>query len=168
GKEPDISEDAFVHPESTVIGEVKVGKESSIWPSASVRGDSNSIDIGEETSVQDSAVIHTESKKSAEIGDRVTIGHNAIVHACKVEDEVLIGMGATVLSGAKIGKHSIIAAGALVPEGKEVPEGSVVMGVPGEVVRDIKVDDIQYIRENAQVYVEKAEKYQETMEEVNQ
>jgi len=156
---PNVHEEAFVHPDATVIGDVTIGSNSSIWPSASVRGDSDSIEIGERTSIQDGVVIHTEHARGTRIGDGVTVGHNAIVHACEVEDDCLIGMGATVLSGATIGTGSIIAAGALVPEETEVPPGSVVMGVPGKVVRETTEDDIEHIRNNAQEYVDKVDRF---------
>ncbi len=166
GESPKIDKEAFVHPEATVIGDVEIEDNSSVWPSASLRGDSNSIRIGSKTSVQDNAVIHTDESNPADIGNRVTIGHGAIVHGCTVEDEVLIGMGATVLSGAYIGKHSIIAAGAVVPEGKDIPKGSLVMGVPGKIVRELEESDVEHIRQNAQVYVDKLKEYKESMEEV--
>ncbi len=159
GMRPDIADSCFVAPDATVIGNVVVGAESSVWPHASVRGDSDQIRIGERCSVQDGAVLHTADGSPAVVGDGVTMGHQAVVHGCRVGDDCLIGMNATVLSGAEVGDGCIVAAGALVPEGREIPDRSVVMGVPGEVVRDVTDDDLARIRENAKIYVDKAERY---------
>lgn len=163
---PDVHEDAFLFPSADIIGDVEIGADSSVWPSASVRGDSNQVRIGEGTSIQDGCVVHTTADDPAIIGDRVTVGHGAIVHGCTVDDEVLIGMGARVLSGATVGEHSIIAAGAVVPEGMAIPSNSVVMGVPGEVVRETTADDIERIHENAQIYLEKVDRYRDGLDEV--
>jgi len=165
GDRPDVDDSCFVHPEATIIGDVGIGEQSSVWPHASIRGDSNSIRVGERTSVQDGAVLHTTVQDRCVVGDDVTVGHGAIVHGCEVADEVLVGMGSSVLSGAEVGEQSIIAAGALVTEETEIPPRSVVMGVPGEVVREVTEDDIAYIRENAQVYVDKTERYRFRLEE---
>ncbi len=165
--EPHIHDTCFVAPNASVIGAVQIGKDSSVWPFASLRGDSNTIRIGERTSVQDNAVIHTEHARGTHIGDDVTIGHNAIVHACTVQDTVLIGMGAIILSGAEIGEESIIAAGAVVPEDTKIPPRSLVMGVPGKIVRELTGEEVARIQENAQVYVEKIQAYRETFEVFN-
>lgn len=165
GERPEIHDSCFVHPDATIIGDVRVGGQSSVWPHASLRGDSNSIRVGDRTSVQDGAVLHTTAQDPCVVGDDVTIGHGAIVHGCEIGDEVLVGMGSSVLSGAEVGDRCIIAAGALVTEGTEIPPGSVVMGVPGEVVREVTEDDIEYIRDNAQVYVDKTERYRSGLEE---
>lgn len=159
GNAPDIHDACFVAPNASVIGEVTIEEESSVWPFASIRADSDVIRIGERCSVQDGAVLHTADGFPCRIGNDVTIGHGAIVHACTVADECLIGMGAKVLTGAEIGEHCIVAAGAVIPEGKEIPAGSVVMGVPGKVVREVTEEDVKRIRENAEIYVEKAERY---------
>lgn len=131
---------AFIHPDAVVLGDVTLGDRASVWPTAVLRGDSDRIVVGSETSVQDGAVLHADDGVPCTIGDRVTIGHRAIVHGATVEDDCLIGMGAIVLNHAVIGRGSLIGAGALVPEGMRVPPGSVVLGVPGKVVRS--VDDV--------------------------
>ncbi len=150
---------AFIAETATVIGEVTLGKESSVWFSAVLRGDSAPITIGEGTNVQDNAVIHVDEGMPAVIGNRVTIGHGAIIHGATVGDDVLIGMGAIILNGAKIGSHSIIAAGSVVPEGKVIPAHSMVMGLPARVVRKIKGEEIAKIGRGAKHYIEHVNKY---------
>lgn len=147
-------------PNATVTGDVQIGEGSSIWFGTVVRGDSDTIRIGEQTNVQDNAVLHCSKGNPLTIGNRVTIGHHAIVHGCTIEDEVLIGMGATIMDAAKIGKHSIIGAGALVPPGKVIPEGSVVLGCPGKVHHLVTPEQIEQILDNAQEYVEYAQLYE--------
>lgn len=147
-------------PNATITGDVKIGSKSSIWFGTVVRGDSDTICIGEQTNVQDNAVLHCSKGHPLTIGNKVTIGHHAIVHGCTIEDEVLIGMGATIMDGARIGTHSIIGAGALVPPGKEIPEGSVVLGCPGKVSHPVSPQQIEQILENAQEYVEYAQMYE--------
>ncbi len=149
----------FIAETATVIGDVTMGKESSVWFSAVLRGDAAPITIGEGTNVQDNAVIHVDEGEPTIIGKRVTIGHGAIVHGATVEDEVLIGMGSIILSHARIGTHSIIAAGSVVTEGMEVPPRSLVMGVPGKVVRHIKDEELAKIEDGAKHYVERAKNY---------
>ena len=135
---PKLEDDVFIAPGAWVIGDVVIGKKSSVWFNSVVRGDEHFIRIGTETNVQDSAVLHgTPVDFPLEIGDRVTIGHGAIVHGCIIEDECMIGMGSIVMDGAKIGKGSLIAAGSLVPQGFIVPAGSLVMGSPAKVVKTL-------------------------------
>lgn len=144
GISPEIPEDCFVAPNATVVGDVKMGKECSIWFNAVVRGDVNSIQMGNRVNVQDGACIHCTYKKTKTIiGNNVSIGHNAIVHGCKVEDNVLIGMGAIVMDDATIGQNSIIAAGAVVLEGTEVPPGTIFAGVPAKKIKDISPELLQ-------------------------
>jgi len=135
---PKLEEDVFIAPNAWIIGDVVIGKRSSIWFNTVVRGDEHYIRIGSETNVQDSAVLHgTPLEFPLEIGDRVTIGHGAIVHGCSIDDECMIGMGAIVMDGAKIGKGSLIAAGSLVTQGLFVPPGSLVMGSPGKIIKTL-------------------------------
>ncbi len=149
----------FVAETATVIGDVTIGKDSSIWFSAVLRGDAAPITVGEGTNIQDSAVIHVDPGLPATIGRHVTIGHGAIVHGATVEDDVLIGMGSIILNGAHIGSHSIIAAGSVVPEGKEIPPHSLVMGVPGKVVRHVTEEEDARITDGAEHYTERARNY---------
>lgn len=141
GVSPQIPEDCFVAPNATIVGDVKMGAECSVWFNAVVRGDVNSIVMGNKVNVQDGACIHcTYEKTKTVIGNNVSIGHNAIVHGCTVEDNVLIGMGAIVMDRVKIGSNSIIAAGAVVLEDTVVPPGSIFAGVPAKKVKDISQD----------------------------
>jgi gamma-carbonic anhydrase len=151
GTVPRIAASAYIDTSAQVIGNVTVGERSSIWPNAVARGDINSIVIGEESNVQDHAVLHCDPGEAFRlvIGNRVTIGHQAVVHGCTIEDESLIGIGAIVLNGARIGRGSVVAAGAVVPEGMQVPAGSMVMGVPGKIKREVAPDEQERFRENA-------------------
>ena len=142
--------------DATVLGDVILHENVNVWYGAVIRGDSDTIEIGKDSNVQDGTIIHTDHGHPVHIGQRVTIGLRAIVHGCTVEDEVMIGMGAIVMNGAKIGKHSIIGAGALVPEGKEIPAGSIVVGCPGKIIHQTSEEQVQEIIENAKHYVELA------------
>jgi len=164
---PEIDESCFVAPDATIIGHVDLAADASIWPGAVVRADSDTIRIGERSNVQDNAVLHTAGGYPTNVGRDVTIGHSAIVHACDVGDETLIGMGAKVLTDAVIGDNCIVAAGAVVPEETEIPDGSVVMGVPGQVVREMTADDIERVRENARIYVEKKDSYRDGLQRLD-
>jgi carbonic anhydrase/acetyltransferase-like protein (isoleucine patch superfamily) len=144
GVSPQIPEDCFVAPNATIVGDVVMGSECSIWFNAVVRGDVNTIKMGNKVNVQDGACIHcTYQKTETLIGNNVSIGHNAIVHGCTVEDNVLIGMGAIVMDRVRIGKNSIIAAGAVVLEDTDVPPGSIFAGVPAKKVKDISQELLQ-------------------------
>jgi len=135
GITPQIHEEAFVAPQVFLSGDVRVGRYSSLWPCVVARGDVNYISVGECSNVQDLTCLHVADDYPCIIGDYVTIGHGAVIHGCDIEDHVLIGMNATVLTGAKVGRGSIIAAGALVRENDVIPPNSLVVGVPGKVVR---------------------------------
>ena len=157
GFSPQIPDDCFVAPNATIVGDVIIGKECSIWFNAVIRGDVNSIRIGNKVNIQDGACIHcTYQKTQTIIGNNVSIGHNAIVHGCNVEDNVLIGMGAIVMDRVKIGQNSIIAAGAVVLEDTEVPAGSIFAGVPAKKVKDISQEllkgEIERIANNYIMY----------------
>ncbi len=149
----------FIAENSQVVGDVTIGKESSVWYNVTIRGDAAPITIGEGTNVQDNSVIHVDTDGPTRIGSRVTIGHGAIVHAATVADDVLIGMGAIILSGAQIGEFSIIGAGALVPEGMQVPPRSLVLGVPAKIIREVTEEEIARIHNGAQGYIERAKNY---------
>jgi len=160
GIRPRIAASAYIDPSAQVIGDVVVGERSSIWPNVTARGDVNSIHIGEESNIQDNSVLHCDAGLfPLRIGNRVTVGHLAMLHGCTIEDDCLIGIGAVVLNGAKIGRGSAIAAGAVVPEGTEVPPGSMVMGIPAKVKRQITAEESARFRENAEHYVAEARIY---------
>lgn len=159
GNKPDIHDSCFIAENATVIGRVKINKNSSIWFGTVVRGDGNYITIGENTNIQDNCTIHINDTHPTIIGDYVTAGHGAIVHACKVGNNVLVGMGAIVLDGAEIGDNVIIGAGALVPPNKKIPSNSMVMGTPAKIVRELNEEDRKSIIETALHYVELAKEY---------
>jgi len=161
GQQPLIPANAFVAPGAIVVGSVTLGDEVSVWFQATARGDINSIAIGAQTNIQDGAVIHVADASGTIIGERVTVGHNAIVHACTVDDEVLVGMGAIVMDGAEIGARTIIGAGALVTAGKKIPPGSMVMGSPARVVRALSIEEQESIQGWAQRYVVLGRRYLE-------
>ena len=148
-----VDPSAFVHPLAVVLGEVTIGPRVSIWPTAVVRADSDAIEIGAESNVQDGAVLHTDPGLPMHIGARVAIGHRAIVHGATVEDEVLIGMGAILLNGCRIGRGSLVAAGAVVREGVQVPPDSLVVGVPGRVVRETTSEERARIARTVDAYL---------------
>jgi carbonic anhydrase/acetyltransferase-like protein (isoleucine patch superfamily) len=155
GTEPKVHPSVFVADDARVVGDVTVGADSSIWFGAVVRGDEHWIKIGARTNIQDRCVLHvTHDLFPLDIGDDVTVGHGAILHGCLVERMCLIGMGAVVLDGARVGAGSVIGAGALIREGQEVPPGSLVVGVPGRVVREVSSHEREMIRFSAGHYVE--------------
>ena len=154
-----IAEWVYIAEGAKIIGDVTIGEDSSVWYNAVIRGDTNSIVIGENTNVQDNAVLHTSHSYPLRIGDNVTIGHGAIVHGCTVGNNVLIGMGAIVLDGAVIEDNCIIGAGALVTQNKVMPTGSLVLGNPAKVVREISDEERLSILENANEYSDEARKY---------
>jgi carbonic anhydrase/acetyltransferase-like protein (isoleucine patch superfamily) len=162
GVYPRIAASCYIDSSAQLIGDIEIGERSSVWCNVTIRGDVNYIRIGEESNVQDNSVIHVEHDIYPTIvGNRVTVGHSVTLHGCVIEDDCLIGIGAIILNGAKIGQGSVIAAGALVPERMEVPPGSMVMGVPARVKREITSEERERFRENAQNYVRYRETYRE-------
>ncbi len=152
-QEPEYDDTNYIAETAVVIGDVTLGAEASIWHHCVLRGDVNWIRIGDGTNVQDHTVVHvTHGTAPTDVGARVTIGHNAIIHGCTIEDEVLIGMGATVLDHAVIGQHSIVGAQALVTKNTEIPPRSLVLGQPAEVVRDVTDEEVEAIQEGAENY----------------
>lgn len=158
---PRVHSTAFVAPGSTVIGDVALLEEASVWYGAVLRGDINRIIIGPRSNIQDCAVIHLANDLAAVVGQLVTVGHSAIVHACTIEDEVLIGMGAIILDGAEIGARSIVGADTLVTAETKIPSGSLVLGSPGRVVRPLSLDEQAKIKTWALKYVETARLFRE-------
>ncbi|HEX2950160.1 MAG TPA: gamma carbonic anhydrase family protein [Armatimonadota bacterium] len=161
---PALDNVAFVAKNATVIGDVTLGRNVSIWYGASVRGDMAAITIGDGSNVQENATVHVDPGIPVSIGAGVTIGHNAVIHGATIEDDVLIGMGAIVLNHAVVGTGSIIAAGAVVREGMVVPPGSLVAGVPGKILKELTPEQQAHIRENGAIYVECAKAHQRAAE----
>ena len=156
---PQIDPQSWIAPNATVIGQVHLAKNASIWWNATVRGDTDCIRIGENTNIQDGSVLHTDPGAPLTVGKWVTVGHKAILHGCTVGDESLIGMGAVVLNHAVIGRHCLVGAGALVTEGKTFPDGSLIVGSPARVVRQLAPEQMAALRQSAQKYIENARRY---------
>jgi carbonic anhydrase/acetyltransferase-like protein (isoleucine patch superfamily) len=155
-KKPVLGKDVYIARGAVVFGDVTLGDYSSIWYNAVLRGDINSILVGHHTNIQDNAVLHLADEYGCVVGNYVTIGHSAIVHACIVGDETLIGMGAVVLDGTVIGPQSLIGANALIPQGVTIPEGSLVLGSPGKIVRALSSEERSGLKAWAEKYVENA------------
>jgi carbonic anhydrase/acetyltransferase-like protein (isoleucine patch superfamily) len=150
---------AFVAPNATVIGEVAADPDIGVWYGAVIRADKDRISIGARSNIQDNCVVHTSAGHPVHIGEDVSVGHGAILHGCTIRDRVLVGMGAIVLNGAIVGEESIIGAGALVSEGKEIPPRSLVLGVPGKIVRQVTAEEITATLQNASSYVKLAREH---------
>jgi gamma-carbonic anhydrase len=155
GVTPTIAASVFVDESAQIIGNVIIGDESSVWMNAVVRGDVNAVRIGRRTNLQDGTIVHVMHDPSHEtvVGDEVTVGHGVILHGCTVEDRCLVGMGAILLNGSRVGTGSIIGAGTLLPEGTRVPPRSLVMGSPGRVRRELTDEELAFIRASADNYV---------------
>jgi carbonic anhydrase/acetyltransferase-like protein (isoleucine patch superfamily) len=152
GVHPAIAPTAWLAPNATVVGRAAVGAGSSVWYTAVVRADLDDVSIGDGSNVQDGAVLHTDPGFPLRVGDRVSIGHRAILHGCTIEDDVLVGMGAVIMNGAVVGEGSLIAAGAVVLEGARIPPRSLVAGLPGKVRRELTDAEREGTRLNAAVY----------------
>jgi carbonic anhydrase/acetyltransferase-like protein (isoleucine patch superfamily) len=161
-KGPTIHPTAWIVPNATVVGDVTLEEQSSVWYGAVLRGDINRIVIGPRSNVQDNAVIHLDTGFPTIIGELVTIGHSAIVHACKIDNEALIGMGAIVLDGAEVGARSIIGANALVTLGMKIPPGSLVLGSPAKIRRQLTLDEQKDLARWAWSYVETSKRFRES------
>lgn len=149
-----IDDTAFVAPNATVLGNVRIAAHASVWFGAVVRAEMAPVVIGERSNVQDGAIIHVDEGFPATLGRNVTVGHRAVVHGATVEDDCIVGIGAILLNGSKIGRNSIVAAGALVPEGKEYPPNSLLMGMPAKVVRQLTPEQAARVSAGAEHYVE--------------
>lgn len=161
GREPKIDGEVFVAPTASVIGDVTLEAGASVWYGAVLRGDVEKISVGASSNVQDNCTLHADPGFPVTVGERVSIGHNAVVHGATVEDDCLIGMGATVLNGALIGAGSLVAAQALVPQGMRVPAGSLVAGVPAKVKRELTEEERQGVTLNGTMYAELAKAHRE-------
>ncbi|MCW3489220.1 gamma carbonic anhydrase family protein [Dethiobacter alkaliphilus] len=164
--EPKVAEDVFLAPGVHIIGRVEIKEGSSIWFNTVVRGDINEIKIGRFTNIQDNSMIHVDGAYPTVIGDHVLVGHKAILHGCTVGDGALIGMGATLLDGAKVGENALVGAGALVREGGEIPAGTLAVGSPAKVVRELKPEEIDRIRRVTEIYAQRAQEYRKTLKEM--
>jgi carbonic anhydrase/acetyltransferase-like protein (isoleucine patch superfamily) len=162
GITPNIDPSAFIAPNATVIGNVIVGKNSSVWFNTVIRADFEQIRIGEDSNIQDLTMCHADTGKPLVIGNRVTVGHNCVVHGCIVEDDCLIGMGVVVMNGAVVGKGSIVAAGSVVLENTVIPPNSLVTGAPAKVKRSLDETSAILMRAAADVYRERAKNYIDT------
>lgn len=156
---PRIHAEAFIAPNATLIAQVTIEPEASVWFGAVLRGDNEPIVIGAQSNIQDGAVLHTDPGAPLNVGQRVSVAHLAMLHGCTVGDESLIGVGAVILNHAQIGRQCLIGAGALIPEGKQIPDGSLVIGQPGRVVRTLSDAEQATLRDNARHYVEKTRRY---------
>lgn len=158
---PQIDESAYVDEAASIIGRVRLGKNASVWPGAVLRGDINEIKVGDNSNIQDGAVLHVTHELGVEIGKGVTVGHLAMIHGAKIGDGALIGIGSIILDGAVIGKNSVIAAGSLVPPNMAVPEGVMVMGAPAKVKRELGAEELKSIADNCMSYVNIIKDYKE-------
>ena len=161
GAEPVVATDAYVADGVTLVGAVTLGARSSVWFGAVIRADGAPIEVGASSNVQDGCVLHSDPDLPVRVGDRVTLGHRAVVHGCTVEDDCLIGIGALVLNGAVVGRGSLVAAGAVVLEGAVVPPNSLVAGVPGKVKREVSEAERERMRLGAESYVARARHYRD-------
>ncbi len=153
GRVPDTENAAFIAWNAEIAGEVRLGRDASVWFGAVVRGDLAPVSVGNRTNVQDNATLHVDAGAPCAIGNGVTIGHNSVLHGCTIEDDCIIGMGAVVLNGAVIGAQSIVGAKALVTENKSFPPRSLILGSPAKVVRELREDEVLKARANAETYV---------------
>ncbi len=160
---PEIHDDSFLADNVQLIGDVTIKKGASVWFGAVLRGDIENIHIGEHSNVQDNAVLHTELGQPCFVDSMTTIGHNAILHGCYIGKHCMIGMGAIILNGAKIGDNCLIGAGAVVPENMEVEENSLVVGVPGRIIRKLKSEEIDEILANTNRYMKNTQIYKKTL-----
>lgn len=161
-KTPVIEDSCFLADGCVIIGDVSLAKSVSVWFNAVLRGDTDKIVVGENSNIQDNATLHCTAGKPVTIGENVTVGHNAIVHGATIKDNVLIGMGAIILDGAVIGKNSIIGAGAIVTENKMIPANTLVIGIPGKVVKNLGETERQANLDSAARYVKLAKEYKDT------
>jgi carbonic anhydrase/acetyltransferase-like protein (isoleucine patch superfamily) len=163
---PNIHPDAYVSDEATIIGNVTIGAHSSIWPGVVIRGDNDSITIGEGSSIQEGAILHIDAGCPLTIGNRVTIGHQAMLHGCTIEDGALIGIQAVVLNNALIRSGSLVGAGAIVTEGKDFPAGSLIIGSPAKVLKELSPEHQARISQSAQNYIDRATSYKSDLKKI--
>lgn len=156
---PQVHESAWVADNAQVMGAVTLAADASVWFGATLRGDTETIEIGEGSNIQDGSVLHADHGMPLKVGRHVTVGHQVMLHGCTIGDESLIGIGAVVLNGARIGRHCVVGAGALVTEGKEFPDGSLIVGAPAKVVRSLTPEQIEGLRQSARHYIDNARRF---------
>lgn len=157
----------YIAPSATVIGSVRIGYQVSIWFNTVIRGDNDWIILGDDCNIQDGAILHTDPGFTLELGKGVSVGHCAMLHGCSIGDNSLIGINAVILNGAKIGKNCLIGANAFIPSGVEIPDGSMVIGSPGKVKRQLTEEEIEGISKNAQTYIRNLHRYRNTLVQVD-
>ena len=163
---PEVAETAFVAPDATLVGQVRLCEHSSVWFGAVIRGDNEPIHVGAASNVQEGAVLHADPGFPLTVGERVTVGHQAMLHGCTIGDGSLIGIQAVVLNGAVIGKHCLVGAGAIVTEGKVFPDRSLILGAPAKVVRELTDADVAKLERSAADYAQRAAIYQSELERI--
>lgn len=166
GKTPQVDSTAWIADSARVMGHVTLGPDASVWFGCVLRGDTESMTIGEGSNIQDLTVMHADHGLPLTIGKHVTVGHKVMLHGCTIGDESLIGIGAIVLNGARIGKNCLVGAGSLVTEGKEFPDGSMIMGTPAKVVRQLTPEQIEGLRLSAQHYIDNARMFRATLKKL--
>ena len=159
GTSPRIAATAWVADSAQVMGNVVLGEDASVWFGTVIRGDTETITIGRGSNIQDASVLHADIGQPLVVGDNVTVGHQVMLHGCTIGDESLIGIGAVVLNGARIGKHCLVGAGSLVTEGKEFPDGSMIIGSPAKVVRQLSPEQIAGLKMSARHYIDNARRF---------
>jgi len=166
GLTPQVADTAWVADNAQVIGEVTLAADSSVWFGATLRGDTATIHIGEGSNIQDGSVVHADHGMPVTVGRHVTVGHQVMLHGCTIGDGSLIGIAAVVLNGAKIGKHCLVGAGALVTEGKEFPDGSMILGSPARVVKVLSPEQIEGLRRSAQHYIDDSRRFRQGLKKI--
>jgi carbonic anhydrase/acetyltransferase-like protein (isoleucine patch superfamily) len=167
GLTPQLADTAWVADSAQVVGNVTLAADSSVWFGVTVRGDTETIAIGQGSNIQDGSVLHADVGMPLVVGDNVTVGHKVMLHGCTIGDESLIGIGAIVLNGAKIGKNCLVGAGALVTEGKEFPDGSMIIGSPAKAVRQLTPEQMEGLRLSAKHYIDNAQRFRHTLKKID-
>jgi len=165
-KQPQLAAGAWVADSATVVGDVALGPDASVWFGTVIRGDSDHIAIGRRSNIQDACVLHADPGFPLTLGDNVSVGHQVMLHGCSVGDGSLIGIQSVILNGARIGRNCLVGAGSLVTEGKEFPDGSMILGSPAKVVRQLSAEQIEGLQRIADGYVEKARHYRSALKEL--
>ena len=163
---PEVADSAWVADSAQVMGAVKIAKDASVWFGTTIRGDTETIEIGEGSNIQDGSVMHADHGKPIKVGKHVTVGHMVMLHGCTIGDESLIGIGAVVLNGAKIGKNCLVGAGAIVTEGKEFPDNSMILGAPAKWVKELSPEQASRLKAAAAHYVHNAQRHRTQLKKI--